>query len=130
MHDELAARVLTPDQRLRVFISSTLQELGPERAAARAAIESLQLTPVWFGHGARPHPPETLYRAYLEQSQIFIGIYWQSYGWIAAGAEFSGIEVRGLMGRRRRQLRCLGGRRRRERRLQPPQRPHPRRCHG
>lgn len=85
-------RILTPDQRLRVFVSSTLQELGPERAAACAAIEGLQLTPVLFEIGARPHPPQDLYRAYLEQSQVFVGIYWQSYGWTAPGDEISGIE--------------------------------------
>ena len=90
--NEQAPRVLTPDQRLRVFISSTLLELAPERLAARKAIEGLQLTPVFFEHGARPHPPQSLYRAYLEQSQIFVGIYWQSYGWVAAGAEASGLE--------------------------------------
>jgi predicted ATPase len=89
---ERAPRVLTPDQRLRVFISSTLQELARERLAARKAIEGLQLTPVFFEHGARPHPPQSLYRAYLEQSQIFVGIYWQSYGWIAPEAEISGLE--------------------------------------
>jgi hypothetical protein len=33
--------ILTPDQRLRVFVSSTLSELRGERQAARAAIESL-----------------------------------------------------------------------------------------
>ena len=88
--NERAPRVLTPDQRLRVFISSTLLELAPERLAARRAIEGLQLTPVFFEHGARPHPPHSLYRAYLEQSQIFVGIYWQSYGWIAPGTEISG----------------------------------------
>jgi DNA-directed RNA polymerase specialized sigma24 family protein len=31
-----ARRILTPDQRLRVFISSTLQELAPERLAGHA----------------------------------------------------------------------------------------------
>jgi len=89
---ERGAQVLTPDQRLRVFISSTLLELAPERVAARRAIEELRLTPVFFEHGARPHPPEALYRAYLEQSQIFVGIYWQSYGWVAPGADLSGLE--------------------------------------
>ena len=49
-------RILTPDQRPRVFISSTLQELAPERAAARAAVERLRLIPVMFELGARPHP--------------------------------------------------------------------------
>ena len=84
--------ILTPDQRLRVFVSSTLQELAPERVAARAAIESLRLTPVLFELGARPHPPRELYRSYLEQSQVFVSIYWQSYGWIAPGEEISGLE--------------------------------------
>src|SRR5512139_599175 len=84
--------IRTPDQRLRVFVSSTLGELAPERAAVRKAIEQLRLAPVMFELGARPHPPRALYRAYLEQSQIFIGIYWQSYGWVAPDMEISGIE--------------------------------------
>lgn len=90
----LASRALirTPDQRLRVFVSSTLEELAPERAAARAAIEGLRLAPVMFELGARPHPPRDLYRAYLEQSHIFVGIYWQRYGWVAPGETVSGIE--------------------------------------
>jgi hypothetical protein len=33
-----AEKILTPDQRVRVFISSTLGELAAERAAARRAI--------------------------------------------------------------------------------------------
>jgi hypothetical protein len=24
-------------------------------------------------------------RSYLAQSQVFVGIYWQSYGWVAPG---------------------------------------------
>ncbi|MFP3381789.1 DUF4062 domain-containing protein, partial [Bacillus sp. SIMBA_069] len=49
-----APRVIrTPDQRLRVFVSSTLKELAPERRAARAAIERLLLAPVMFELGAR-----------------------------------------------------------------------------
>ncbi len=40
--------IRTPDQRLRVFVSSTLQELADERVAARAAIEQLHLVPVMF----------------------------------------------------------------------------------
>ena len=87
------ARVIrTPDQRLRVFVSSTLKELQPERLAARAAIERLHLAPVMFELGARPHPPRELYRAYLDQSDVFIGIYWQEYGWIAPDEEISGLE--------------------------------------
>src|SRR3954451_4825216 len=86
------AAIRTPDQRLRVFISSTLGELAPERQAARDATESLHLTPVMFELGARPHPPRTLYRAYLQQSHVFVGIYWQRYGWVAPDMEISGLE--------------------------------------
>lgn len=68
--------ILTPDQRIRVFISSTLEELADERVAARRAIQRLRLVPVWYESGARPHPPRSMYRAYLEQSQVFVGIYW------------------------------------------------------
>src|SRR6516225_1288048 len=84
--------ILTPDQRVRVFISSTLGELAAERAAARRAIARLHLVPVYYESGARPHPPRNIYRAYLEQSQIFVGIYWQRYGWVAPGMEISGLE--------------------------------------
>ena len=86
------APIRTPDQRLRVFVSSTLKELEPERRAARAAIERMHLAPVMFELGARPHPPQQLYRAYLEQSDVFVGVYWQQYGWIAPGEEISGLE--------------------------------------
>jgi predicted ATPase/class 3 adenylate cyclase len=84
--------ILTPDQRVRVFISSTLGELAAERVAARRAIAGLHLVPVWYESGARPHAPRSMYRAYLAQSQVFVGIYWQRYGWVAPGMEISGLE--------------------------------------
>src|SRR5438105_15304216 len=84
--------IRTPDQRLRVFVSSTLLELAAERAAVARAISALRLTPVLFELGARPHPPRELYRAYLAQSDIFIGLYWQRYGWIGPGMYISGLE--------------------------------------
>ncbi|WP_354495639.1 DUF4062 domain-containing protein [Mycetocola sp. 2940] len=87
-----ARPIRTPDQRLRVFVSSTLRELEPERRAARDAIERLRLAPVMFELGARPHPPRDLYRAYLEQSDVFVGLYWQQYGWIAPNETISGLE--------------------------------------
>jgi len=84
--------IRTPDQRLRVFVSSTLQELAAERAAARAAIEQLRMAPVMFESGARPHPAQAVYRAYLQQSDIFVGIYWQRYGWVGPDMTISGLE--------------------------------------
>jgi len=85
-------KIRTPDQRLRVFVSSTIKELAPEREVIRRAIEQLHLIPVLFELGARPHSPRELYRAYLSQSHIFLGIYWQSYGWIAPDMAISGLE--------------------------------------
>jgi hypothetical protein len=52
--DEVVIR--TPDQRLRVFVSSTLGELAEERRAVERAITALRLTPVLLEAGARPHP--------------------------------------------------------------------------
>src|SRR4029453_7018052 len=87
---EATAAIRTPDQRLRVFGSSTLAELAEGRAAAARAISALRLPPVLFELGARPHPPRELYRAYLAQSDIFIGVYWQGYGWVGPEIDISG----------------------------------------
>jgi predicted ATPase len=87
--------IRTPDQRLRVFVSSTLGEhgeLAEERRAVARAISALRLTPVMFELGARPHPPQDLYRAYLAQSDVFVGLYWQRYGRAGAGMQISGLE--------------------------------------
>src|ERR1700753_737383 len=83
--------IRTPDQRLRVFVSSTLQELAAERQAVRDAVTRLRLVPGMFELGARPHPPRQLYRSYLAQSQVFVGVYWQSYGWVAPGGQVSRV---------------------------------------
>src|SRR5215470_9953266 len=50
------------------------------------------LTPVMFELGARPYRPRELYRAYLAQSDIFIGPYWQRYGWVGPDMDISGLE--------------------------------------
>ena len=96
----MTSPIRTPDQRLRIFVSSTLQELADERAACKEAIQHLRLTPVMFELGARPHPPRDLYRAYLAQSDVFVGIYWQRYGWIAPAETVSGLEDEYLLARR------------------------------
>ena len=68
------ALIQTPDHRLRVFVSSTMEVLADERQAVSRAISALRLTPVMFEAGARPHPPSDVYRAYLAQSDVFSGI--------------------------------------------------------
>ena len=73
-------------------MSSTLGELAAERRAAARAISALRLTPVMFELGAQPHPPREVYRAYLAQSDVFIGLYWQRYGQLGPGMQVSGVE--------------------------------------
>jgi tetratricopeptide (TPR) repeat protein len=84
--------MLLPDQRVHVFVSSTLGELKPERDVARQVIRDLDLFPIVFEAGARPYPPRDVYRSYLRGAHIFVAIYWESYGWIAPDMEISGIE--------------------------------------
>jgi predicted ATPase len=88
--DETVIR--TPDRRLRVFVSSTLGELAEERRAVSRAVSALRLTPVMFEVGARPYPPAAVYRAYLAQADVFIGVYWQRYGQLVPGKHVSGLE--------------------------------------
>jgi predicted ATPase len=89
---DVAPAIPTHDRRLRVFVSSTLEELAGERRAVRDVITRLRLTPVMFELGARAHPPRDLYRAYLGQSDVFVGIYGERYGWVAPGMPISGLE--------------------------------------
>jgi predicted ATPase len=87
-----AVSIRTPDQRLRVFVSSTLGELAEERRAVSRAISALRLTPVVFEAGARPYPPADVYRSYLAQADVFVGVYWQRYGQLVPGGQVSGLE--------------------------------------
>jgi uncharacterized protein DUF4062 len=98
------AAIRTPDQRLRVFVSSTIGERGElaaERRAVTRAISALRLTPVLFEQGARPHPPQALYQAYPAQSDAFVGPYWQRYGRVGPGMAVSGLEEELLLARAR-----------------------------
>ena len=89
---QITGYIRTPDHRLRVFVSSTMAELAEERQAASRAIGNLHVSPILFELGARPHPSRELYRAYLQQSDVFIGIYGAHYGWINPSMTISGIE--------------------------------------
>ncbi len=66
------------DRRLRVFVSSSSGELREEREAASAVIRTLRLAPVFD-------------EAAPEGCDVFVGIYWQSYGWRPEGG-VSGLE--------------------------------------
>ena len=90
--DAALSGVGTSSQRLRVFVSTTIGELAPERGAAAEAIASLLLAPVLFELGTRASSPRTMYRAYLDHSDILVGIYWQRYGWVAPSMDVSELE--------------------------------------
>ena len=92
MSAERDTTILTPDQRLRVFISSTPNELGAERDALRQAVQALRLTPVMPDIGARPYSPQALYRAYIDQSDVFVGVYGAAYGEVLADTGASSLE--------------------------------------
>lgn len=80
------------DRKLRAFISSTLTEMGPERRAVKKAVASLLLNPIMFEDNARPHSPRTVYQQLLEQSDVYVGIFGDRYGWIGPEMEISGLE--------------------------------------
>ena len=69
-----------------------MKDLADERETVRKSVVKLRLVPVMFEAGARPHPARELYQAYLAQSHIFVGVYWQSYGWVGPGMDTSGLE--------------------------------------
>ena len=69
--------------RLRVLISASAGELAPEREAADAAVRTLRLTPITSEPGAETQQVG---------SDVFVGIYWESYGWISPGARRSSLE--------------------------------------
>jgi predicted ATPase/class 3 adenylate cyclase len=75
-------------ERLRVYVSSTLGELAPERDAAKSAIKTLRLNPTGIDLGARGAGDQEQ----VESADIFVGIYWQSYGWIGGDDAVSDLE--------------------------------------
>ncbi len=90
----MSGQILTPERRIRVFLSSRLGEFASERQELARVIKSeMRFTPIYFEEQARPHPPRNLYSSYLAQSEIFVGIYGTGYGWVdeQAGMSISGL---------------------------------------
>src|ERR1035438_2417282 len=91
-HLQSAALRLTRE-KLSVFVSSTIQECGAERALAKKAVESLNHSAFVFeAVGARPWPPVEIYLPGLYAADVFVAIYKHSYGWIGPGQSISGLE--------------------------------------
>ena len=68
--------------RLRVFVSSRMQELAPERAAIKAALNELNIDGWVFEEdaGARPQGIQQTYKQELDAADLYIGLFWRDYG--------------------------------------------------
>ena len=67
---------------LRVFISSRMTELAPERTAVRAALAAAGCAP-WLYEvdaGAGPGPPRQTYLDNLYTSDVYVGVFWKTRG--------------------------------------------------
>src|SRR5262245_25654815 len=69
-------------RRLRVFISSRMQELAAERAAIKAALDDLRID-AWVYEsdaGARSQSIRKTYVEELSGADLYIGLFWKGYG--------------------------------------------------
>lgn len=83
-----------PD-RLRIFVTSTIDECAKQRRQVLAAIRGLELDAFLFEReGARPYGPRSLYLAKLSTCHMAVGIYRSKYGWVDTSNEqtLSGLE--------------------------------------
>src|SRR3984893_12071478 len=69
-------------ERLRIFISSSMEELAPERIAIRTTLSQLNLDGWIFemDAGARPQGIQQTYRQQIDDSDLYIGILWRKCG--------------------------------------------------
>ena len=65
--------------RLRVFVSSKMQELAPERQAIKAALDDLKVGRWLFEQvaGARPESIERTFLEEIEAADLYIGLFWK-----------------------------------------------------
>ena len=80
--------------RLRIFISSTMKDLQPERDAVEKAISTFRFETVRAETiGAQPLSSREACLEMARECDIYIGIYGGRYGWIPPGDEFSVTEM-------------------------------------
>lgn len=70
------------DRKLKVFVSSRMQELAAERQAVEVALEQLHVNSWIFEKdaGARPDTIQQTYLSEINTSDLYIGIFWKGYG--------------------------------------------------
>jgi hypothetical protein len=69
-------------ERLRVFVSSRMQELAPERGVIRSALGELHIDGWVFEEdaGARPQAIQQTYKQEIDAADLYIGLFWRGYG--------------------------------------------------
>jgi eukaryotic-like serine/threonine-protein kinase len=69
-------------ERLRIFVSSRMQELAPERAAIRVALTQLNMDGWIFemDAGARPQGIQQTYKREIDDADLYVGLFWRDYG--------------------------------------------------
>jgi formylglycine-generating enzyme required for sulfatase activity len=87
--------------KLKVFISSTMKDLRPERDAVQNVVSTFRFRTLRAETiGAQPRPPREVCLAMARECDIFIGIYAVRYGWTPPGDEASVTEIEFLEARR------------------------------
>src|SRR5215831_16392570 len=69
-------------ERLQVFVSSKMEELGPERQAIKTALNNLKVDGSVFEEDAGARP-ETIRQTSLEEveaADLYVGVFWKGYG--------------------------------------------------
>ncbi|MFZ5821114.1 MAG: DUF4062 domain-containing protein [Chloroflexota bacterium] len=75
---------------MKVFLSSTYNDLVEHRKAAHDALEQLGLHVIWMeAFGARPVESTKACLDEVAECELFVGIYAHRYGYIPAGADIS-----------------------------------------
>ena len=71
---------MSQDERLQVFVSSTVEELKDARAIAREAINDFQFSPLMCEDwGASTESSRKTYLKEIKNSDVYIGIFWKNY---------------------------------------------------
>jgi len=86
------------DRTVRVFVSSTWQDLQPERNAVEKALHRMQNTTFrgmeYFG--SRPETPQEVSLTEVDQSDVYVGIFAHRYGSGITEAEYRRAQERGI----------------------------------
>ena len=70
------------NRRLKVFISSRMEELAPERKVIKDALDALEVDAWVFeiDAGARSKTAQQTYLEEVNDADIYLGVFWKGYG--------------------------------------------------